>query len=225
VNFGRIRAAGRQDGPIGRDDILSVGQYFKIAPEKLQTLLVQLEASEHPEIALLQNPDGSAEVKALCFVSSAWSHSYRRMSHVWSHSHTKMDSIYARIYRDFYYQCYFTAMELLYSVGCEKIHVESLLSGYVWGEDALLCLFEVQKNVLRLINPCISVHLWGGEFEQATIDGATSRFTDVVSKYGLPNHRPVAIAPYVSDGINMIRIFLRQNTTTNREQIHGSALV
>ncbi len=211
VHFGKICAASRNDAPLGEDDILSVGQHFHIAPEKLREILVQLETSEHPEIALLQNFDNALEIKAVCFVSSAWSHSYRRMSHVWSHSHAKSGTPFVRIYRDYYYQCYFVAMDLLCSVGCEKMQVESLVSGYKWEWDSLVCLLGVQHNLRKLINPRATLLLWSGHYAQETVDEATATFTKVIFERDLPEHRPIAVSPYTSNGVNLCRIFLPQN--------------
>lgn len=202
--IGRIHAAGRQGTQFREDEILSIANYYLVAPEKLMRTLLHLETCDHPEILLLQNPACNSKLHAACFVSSVWSRSYRNMSHIWSSNHSKIEATSTYIYRDYYYQCYFTAMELLCSVGCTSLEVENFMSGFLWQLHSLVCVFEAQRNIQALIDPRAKIYLMEGTFEQHIADTVTA----YLSIYRPCDHRPIAIGPYVRNGFDMTRIFL-----------------
>ena len=191
---GRIHPAGMKGAQYSEEYISSISMQFSIDVEKLRRVFFHLETGQFPEIVLLQNPDPRAEVQAACFVSSVWSRSY------------KLEPISRdEIHRDFHYQCLFTAMEFLAEVGCTMIRVENLMTNCIWKRDAYICLIEARRNVRKYVNPYVTIQLQDCAYDPAMADGVNCSF----NPEGLNDHRPIAMCPYVMDGLNMSRIFLR----------------
>lgn len=170
-----------------------MAKHFGISPNRLTRVLHYLEECEKPEVALVQNPDTSAETSAACFVSSAWSVSYKRQPYTRN-----------QIHRDFYYQCLFTSMKLLAEVGCTLIGVENLTSGYRWHRDAYICLIEALRNIQKYVNSDVKIQLQDVSYDPSTVETINS----ILSSLMLNDHRPIAMHPYVMEGLNMSRIFL-----------------
>ncbi len=179
--------------PYGDEYLSSAAHHFHRDVARLRRVLAHLEEYERPEVALLQNPDRDAGVQAACFVSSAWSSSYQRLG-----------CPSEQIHRDFHYQCFFTAMQVLSDVGCTAIQVESLATGRMWRPNAVTCLHEAWKNVRRYVNPDVTILLMEGSFDQATMDAVEWNLKHCT----LEEHRPIAMSPYVREGLNLHRIFL-----------------
>lgn len=188
---GMIHPAGHRGGQFGEENISYYASLFTKDVAVLQRVLAYLEESERPEIALLQSPALSTKAHAVCFVSSAWSRSYRRVSL----SHTQ-------VRRDFHYQCFFTAMNLLAEIGCTDIRVNNLFNNEKWHWDALICLREALANINMLVNPHVSVSL------REDLLSASTRDNGEKDKLSFESHRPIAMCPYVMEGLNMCRIFL-----------------
>ena len=190
---GNVHPAGMKNAPYGEDYVASVAAYFCMDADKVQRVLGYIEQSDEPEIALMQNPGAEGEAKAACFVSSVWSRSYQRLG-----------CSRKQIHRDFHYQCLFAAIEVLAAVGCSVIRIENLMSGFKWQRDALICLHEVWRNIRKLINPDLRICLPDGSFDQGVVDDVTAN----LHEFDPEEHRPIAVHLYVSDGLNMRRIFL-----------------
>jgi hypothetical protein len=190
---GNVHPAGMKRAPYNEDYVTSVAMYFGTDADKVRRVLGYLEHSDEPETVLLQNPDAEGEAKAACFMSSAWSRSYQRLG-----------CPREQIHRDFHYQCLFAAIEVLAAVGCSVIRIENPMSGYKWQRDAFICLHEAWGNIRKLINPDLRIYLPEGSFDQAMADDVTAN----LDKFGSEEHRPIALHLYVSDGLNMRRIFL-----------------
>jgi hypothetical protein len=191
---GRIHPAGMKGAQFSDEYISSIARHFSIDGEKLGRVLFHLENCDKPEIAMVQNPSPNAEVQAACFVSSVWSRSY------------KLEPISRdEIHRDFHYQCLFTAMRLLAEVGCNMIRVENLMTNCMWKRDAYICLIEAWRNIRKYVNPAVSISLQDCAYDSAMVEGVNCSF----NPEGLNDHRPIAMCPYVMEGLNMSRIFLR----------------
>ena len=193
MTTGHIQPAGWKNEPFSDDYLSSIASYYSLDVERLRDLLAYLEESEKPEIALLQNPAVTSEIRAICFVSSVWSRSYRLL---------RCPS--EQVHRDFHYQCLFTAMGLLVEVGCSNFRIESLKSGFIWERDALVCLYEAWRNINKLVCANSKVRLIDETFDKEMV----SEVTRNLGKYGPEDHRPIGMSPYIRDGINMHRIFL-----------------
>jgi hypothetical protein len=188
---GRIHPAGMKGAQFSDEYISLIARHFSIDAEKLGRVLLHLENCDKPEVAMLQNPSPNAEVQAACFVSSVWSRSY------------KLEPISRdEIHRDFHYQCLFTAMRFLAEVGSSMIRVENLMTNCMWRRDSYICLIEAWRNVRKYVNPDLGIYLLDNSFDHSMIRSVTSQC-------GLNDHRPIAMCPYVMDGLNMCRIFLR----------------
>ncbi len=191
---GRIHPAGMKGEQYSEGYISSIARHFSIDVGKLRRVFFHLETGQFPEIVLLQNPDPSAEVQAACFVSSVWSRSY------------KLEPISRdEIHRDFHYQCLFTAMRFLADVGCTMIRVENLMTNCMWQRGAYICLIEAWRNVRKYVNPDVKIQLRDCAYDPAMVEGVTRSF----NSDDLNDHRPIAMCPYVMEGLNMSRIFLR----------------
>jgi hypothetical protein len=180
---GRVHPAGMKGAPYSEEYLSSTARYFRLDAGRLHRVLAHLEECEHPEVALLQNPDPDDEVQAACFVSSVWSRSYRLLGCPRS-----------QIHRDFHYQCFFMAMQVLSEVGCTAMQIENLAIERRWESDAVTCLHEAWKNIRRYVNPNVTIQLMEGSWN--------------LKHCTLEDHRPIAMCPYVSEGLNMHRIFL-----------------
>lgn len=190
--LGYAHAAGFRDGP--RPDLATIARYFSVPAERLDRAALMLETAERPEILLLQNPDRDAKVGAAVLFSSVWSAGYR-----------KVGTPYGRIHRDFHYQMLFAALSGLAEIGCDRIRVENPMSGHSWRRDAYICLLEATGNVRSNVSK-VAVYL-----EQDSYDPRMPEEVDGdMSKYDLQKHRPVGIAPYISDGLNMRTVFVEK---------------
>lgn len=190
---GRVQPAGLKGAKYDAEYLASMAKHFGLATNRLTRVLFYLEECEKPEIALVQNTDINAEIHAACFVSSAWSVSYKGQPFSRKHIH-----------RDFYYQCLFTAMQLLAEVGCTLIGVENLTTGYKWDRDAYICLIEAWRNVQKYVNSDVKIQLQDVSYDRSTAETIYS----TLSSLTLNDHRPIAMHPYVMEGLNMSRIFL-----------------
>ena len=197
MTTGHIQAACWGKDSFSEYHLSSIASYYRVDVERLRGLLAFLEGSERPEIALLQNPAATGEIRAICFVSSVWSRSYKLL---------RCPS--EQVHRDFHYQCLFTSMELLAEVGCSVFRVESLRSGFFWQRDAFICLLEAWRNVTKLVSPNCNVQLIDETFEKEMVDEVTRN----LGKYGPEDHRPIGMAPYIREGFNMHRIFLPESS-------------
>lgn len=200
MRLGVIQAVGWKYGLFDEESLSSDAAYFGKDLSVLKGVLEHIDKSEHPEIALLQDPNSSTTMRSICYVSSAWSRSYRKVRR-------SRDNV--RVHRDFHYQVYFTAINLLADVGCTSIFVTPLFNGERWRWDALLCLSEAVSNIKKLVTRDITIQLRADIVDQALLDG----LDESVRVFGFADHRPIAMCPYVMDGINMTTVFVRYQQT------------
>ncbi len=182
----------------------AAAKYYDVPLERVRTLIEQIESSDHPEIFLLQKTPVEGEVSAVCFVSSVWSHSYQSRRPIWVHHHNKVTKRAARVYRDFYYQCLFSSMQLLCSIGCDTIRVRNLMSGYKWSWDEIVCLYQAQQSIFNQVKSDMVIGLFEDEYETKEVEKAEEYFR----KISPIDHRPIAIHLYVQDATNIARIFV-----------------
>jgi len=197
-----IQPAGHKYGQFDDELLSSYASYYGKDLSLLKRILEHVEKSEHPEIALFQDPNSTPTFQSLCYVSSAWSRSYRRVR-------TSRDGF--RVHRDFHYQIYFTAIDLLADVGCTSVRVSPLFNGEEWRWDALLCLSEALSNFKKAVTRNMTIQLRDDLIDQKLLDG----LDESVRVFGFADHRPIAMCPYVLDGINMTRIFLSKQVAAN----------
>jgi len=195
VRIGRIQPAGHKYGQFADEPLSSFASYYGKDLSALKKILEHVEGSEHPEIALFQDPTPSPTAESLCFVSSGWSRSYRNVR--------RSRENYG-IHRDFHYQIYFTAIDLLADVGCTSVCVSPLFNSEKWQWDAVVCLSEAITNFKKLVTRNMTIQLDRDLFDQ----GRQDDFNRNIRLYKFSEHRPIAIGPYVMDGVNMTRIFL-----------------
>lgn len=193
MQIGSIQPAGLKHGPYSDEYFASVSKHFSVDCNKIRRELRHLEEGEKPEIVLLQNPNKADDVQAVCFVSS-----------VWSRSHKLLRRPHEQINRDFHYQCFFTAMEMLSEIGCTELRVENLKSGYKWQCDDYACMTEAWKNIIKLINPNAKVQLREDSIERKIINEIASNMHLIK----FDEHRPIKVSPFVRDGLNIYRIFV-----------------
>ena len=190
---GRIHPAGMKGSMLSEEYCTSIAKHFGTDADRLKRVLLHLEECDRPEIALLQNSDAGAEVQATCFVSSAWSCSYKNQP-----------IPHDEIQRDFHYQCQFMALQLLADVGCTLVGIENLKAGYMWHRDAYICLLEAWKNIKKYVNSNIRIQLLDGSYDQSMVDEVTQTSSSIV----MNDHRPIAVTLYVMEGLNMAKIWL-----------------
>ena len=190
---GRIHPAGMKGSMLSEEYCTSIAKHFGTDADRLKRVLLHLEECDRPEIALLQNSDAGAEVQATCFVSSAWSCSYKNQP-----------IPHDEIQRDFHYQCQFMALQLLADVGCTLVGIENLKAGYIWHRDAYICMLEAWKNIKKYVNSNIRIQLLDGSYDQSMVDEVTQTSSSIV----MNDHRPIAVTLYVMEGLNMAKIWL-----------------
>ena len=172
----------------------SFAERFSVPWDRLERALVLLEAGHRPEILLLQHPKTEVKV-AVTFFSSVWSKAYE-----------KVGTPYGKVHRDFHYQCLFAAMSALVEIGCTKIRVENPMSGHYWRKDAYVCLAEAVRNIQRLMNPSVFVHLEPGSYNEQMVKDVD----DSQSAYNMQEHRPIGISMHLFEGLNMRTIFVER---------------
>lgn len=181
-----------------RPDIKLIADYFSIDPNRLINVMDWMQRQEQPELMLLQNPNPTAKVRAVVFMTSAHSYSYWKSG---SPSHT-------HIWRDFYYQCLFCGMDLLAEVGCTRLRIENPAFPHVWSRDGLACLFEAHNNIYN------NIFGYGPEIEISVIQHAFTQ--DAFRKLKLKqtsfteDHRPIGISDHIHEGLNMRTIFVEK---------------
>lgn len=202
--IGGIHSAGLKNGPYSDEYLASVSKYYSVDCSKLKRVLAQLEVGDKPEIVLFQNPATTNEMQAACFISS-----------VWSRSHKYLHRPHEQINRDFHYQCFFTAMEMLSEVGCSEFRIENLKSGYKWQWDDYTCMTEAWKNIIKLVNPNATVQLLEEAIERTIIDDLARN----AHKIKFDERRSVKVSPFVREGLNIYRIFV-ESSSSNHSYFH-----
>lgn len=198
--IGGIHPAGLENEPYSDEYLASVSKYFSVDFNKLKRALAQLEVGDMPEIVLLQRPTTTDEVHAACFISS-----------VWSRSHKYLRRPHEQVNRDFHYQCFFTAMEMLSEVGCTEFRIDNLKSGYKWQWDDYTCMTEAWKSIVKLVNTNAKVQLREEAIERKIIDDLARNEHQIK----FDEHRPVKVSPFVREGLNIYRIFVESSSSNH----------
>lgn len=68
----------------------------------------------------------------------------------------------------------------------------------------VLAYLEAWKNIRRYVNPDVTIQLMEGSFDQPIMDAVKPN----LKHCALEDLCPIAMSPYVSEGLNLRRLFL-----------------
>lgn len=191
------------DEKINFDHVGQFASYFGIDKTATYYACRDLETLPYPQIVILQNEDSDGEISAACFVSSTTSRSYRRLA-----------SPNGRIHRDFHYQCFFTALNLLIEVGCTHIRLKSLRPDEKWLQDSYVCFMEARRNLIARWQKDI-------RFEIELFDGDRERLgfiSENIEEFQLNFHRAIYSNLEITHGLNVTTIY--PDIRPNRRKYH-----
>lgn len=179
-------------GTVDNDHVAQFSTYFGIYPASLRYIYRELESLPYPRIVLLQNPKRDADISAACFVSSTLSKSYLRLG-----------SPNGRVHRDFHYQCFYTAMNLLIEVNCSQIRTKSLRPDGAWLKDSYICLLEARRNLMTRWQKSLVIETQIADEDRACFSFMSSN----IESFEFEKHRHIYASPSISHGLNVITVY------------------